>query len=78
MPNWNAEDTIKDVDQEFSCGVLVSENDKQLVIALSKAAGTSEYGHVISIPKEAVKGCQYFTKPGAAKKAKAVPPPTKE
>lgn len=70
MQGWNDKESIKSVQPEISCGILVQDEAEFVTIALSFAESSNEYGHIISIPKVAIKSIRVF-EGGNSKKPRA-------
>ena len=72
--DWVKVGDIKETKPEYSCGILLNDGTDCVTIALSYAQETDEYGHVISIPRVAIKSIAVFErrsgqKPRAKKSA---------
>lgn len=70
MEAWNHADNLKNVKYEVTCGILVRDEPEFVTLALSYAEETKEYGHVIAIPRVAIKSIRIFAG-GAQKKPRA-------
>lgn len=63
LNNWNHGSEMPDATKlEESCGFVVRESEDWVMLCLSIAAETKQYGHLISIPKVAIKHIEYFEK----------------
>lgn len=65
--NWTDADSIGKVKEEVSCGLLVQDDPEFVTISLSFAQETREYGHVISIPRVAIRRMWVFNRNPQAK-----------
>lgn len=68
MADWNDSGEVKPVRPEVSVGILVKDEPEFITLALSYAPETEQYGHLISIPKVAIKHFAAFNKKAKEKK----------
>ncbi len=79
MDSWHHSDSLEGAKSEHSVGLLVKDEQEFITIALSWAPLSSEYGHLIAIPKVAIRKLEIFEKPakGSKKRAPKAPKPIK-
>lgn len=60
---WTAAEDLEEIRSEVSCGILVRETADQVVLALSYATMTKQYGQVVAIPRVAITKFKSFKGP---------------